>query len=77
MALDPEITDLLKARIVSGGTNASELNGVVDRNAVQALTVIGANLLHQHGGVADDAGLIAALQTASGAPKQGSNVGGA
>ncbi len=54
---------------------SSEMNQGVFTHLSQGLGVINSNLIHQHGGVGDDPGLIAALQTASGSPKQG-HVGG-
>lgn len=48
------------------------INQVIAANLAQGLGVIQNNLILQHGGVADDSGLIAALQTAAGVPKQGS-----
>lgn len=57
------------ALIAAGTKNASELNAGIFQNAAQALTVIQGNLIHQHGGVGDDPGLIAALQTATRAPE--------
>ena len=71
MPLDPEVSDLLKATIVSNAARGADLNGVIDRNLVQGLGVIHNNLIQQHGGVSDDAGLIAALQTAARVPRQG------
>lgn len=46
---------------------------MADRNATQGLTVVSTSLIHQQGSVSDDPGLIAALQTASRAPRQGAN----
>lgn len=57
------------ALIAAGTKNASELNAGIFQNAAQALAVIQGNLIHQHGGVGDDPGLIAALQTATRAPE--------
>lgn len=61
--------------LISGGVkHAHDIVMTVQQNAAQGLTVINSNLIHQHGGVGDDPGLIAALQTAAGTPRQGSNV---
>lgn len=64
--------------VFSGAQAAShqegmKLAGIMDRNAVQGLTVVNTSLIHQQGSVSDDPGLIAALQTASRVPVQGSN----
>lgn len=50
---------------------ATEQNQTVSTNLVQGLGIVNTNLIHQHGGVGDDPGLIAALQTAAGVPSQG------
>lgn len=71
MALDSEVSDLLKAQIVSAANRGADLTGVIDRNLVQGLGVVNTALIQQAGAVSDDAGLIAALQTASGSPQQG------
>lgn len=47
------------------------INQVISANLAQGLGTIQNILVLQHGGVGDDSGLIAALQTAAGAPKQG------
>lgn len=49
------------------------VNQVVATNLAQGLGTIQSILVLQHGGVGDDPALIAALQTAAGSPKQGSN----
>lgn len=50
---------------------SSELNQGIFAHLSQGLGTVNTNLIHQHGGVGDDPGLIAALQTAAGSPKQG------
>lgn len=63
------------ALISSGAKHASELSQGTFQHLAQGLGVVNTNLIHQHGGVADDPGLIAALQTAAGSPKQGAIAG--
>lgn len=71
MAFDQVIADQLSALTLSSAQQGVQLNSVIDRNLTQSLGVINGNLLHQHGGVGDDPGLMAALQTAAGSPRQG------
>lgn len=59
------------ALIASGAKHSSELTQGIFTHLAQGLGVVNTNLMHQHGGVGDDPGLIAALQTAAGSPKQG------
>jgi hypothetical protein len=66
--MDPEIAGILLAELAAGTRESMDLTGMADRASVQALTVIQNNLIQQHGGVGDDPGLIAALQTASRVP---------
>lgn len=51
---------------------SSELNQGVFSHLAQGLGVVNTNLIHQHGGVGDDPGLIAALQAAVSTPAAGS-----
>lgn len=64
MALDPEVSDLLKGEMMTGARESARLTGAVDRNLVQGLGVVNTTLIQQHGGVADDAATMAALRTA-------------
>lgn len=50
---------------------SSEHNQGIWAHLGMGLGVVNSNLIHQHGGVGDDPGLIAALQTAAGTPRQG------
>lgn len=71
MALDTEVSDLLKAVIVSGLQQSAELTAAMDRNLTQGLGVINSTLIQQGGGVADDAATMAALRTAVYVPQFG------
>jgi len=71
MALDPEVGDLMKTLVINSARSGQELNGIIDRNLTQGLGTVNTTLIQQHGAVSDDAAVIAALQTASGTPKQG------
>jgi hypothetical protein len=71
MALDAEVSDLLKGELAAGARESARLTGAVDRNLVQGLGVINNTLIQQHGSAADDAATFAALRTAIHVPKQG------
>ena len=71
MPLDPEVSDLLKTQMITASTRSSDLVGVVDKNLVQGLGVIQNTIIHSVGAVADDAQMMASLQTAATSPKQG------
>lgn len=64
MALDVEVSDLLKGELVAGARESARLTGAADRNLTQGLGVIHNVLIQQGGGVADDAATLAALRTA-------------
>lgn len=64
-----DVASGILALIAAGTKNASELNSGVFQNLAQGLGVVNTNLIHQHGGVGDDPGLIAALQTATRVPE--------
>lgn len=68
MALDAEVSDLLKMEGMVGARTSAQLTSVVDRNLVQGLGVVNTTLIQQHGGVADDSAVMAALQTATRVP---------
>ena len=53
--------------------HGSELNQMADRNLTQGLGVIHDTVIQSQAATADDAQLLAALQTASASPKQGAN----
>lgn len=69
MALDPEVSDLLKGEMVAGARESARLTGAVDRNLVQGLGVINSTLIQQHGSTADDAATMAALRTSIYVPR--------
>lgn len=69
--MDTDVANIINGTVGKSAAEGMAMIGMIDRNLGQGLGVINDNLIHQHGGVADDAGLIAALQTASGAPRQG------
>ncbi len=71
MAFDTVVADQITAMVLTGSKSGSELNATVDRNLVQGLGVVSTAMIQQSGSVSDDAGLIAALQTASRVPQQG------
>jgi len=73
MAFDPAIGDQLSAALLTSFQQGIGLTAMADRNAAQGLTVVNTALIQAQGSVSDDPGLIAALQTASRAPIQGSN----
>lgn len=72
--MNPDDVSSAVLALVTGSIKlASEMATVITQNSAQGLATVNTNLIHQHGGVGDDPGLIAALQTAAGVPKQGSN----
>jgi hypothetical protein len=71
MALDPEVSDGIKALILAGSKHQSELVGMASTNLAQGLGVINNTLIQQHGGVADDAAQFGAMNTAAGVPQSG------
>jgi hypothetical protein len=70
MALDAEVSDLLKTVLVIGAQHSSALTQAADRNATQGLTVINSTLIQQHGSTADDAATMAAMRTAIHIPQK-------
>lgn len=72
-----EPTDVAAATLAmithSAAHAMARVQGIFEHLA-QGLGVVNTNLMHQHGGVGDDPGLIAALQTAAGSPKQGAAI---
>lgn len=73
MAFDATIADQLSALTLTNAQQGMSLINVVDRNLVQGLGVVNTSVIQAQASVSDDSGLIAALQTASRAPVQGSN----
>lgn len=71
MAIDPALSDSINALILNAGRHGQEVNQTIDRNLSQGLGVVNTTAIQQHSAVSDDPAIIAALQTASGAPKQG------
>lgn len=70
MALDTEVSDLLKGELVAGARQSAGLTAAVDRNLVQGLGVVNTTLIQTHGGTADDAATMAALRTAIHIPEK-------
>lgn len=73
MAFDPTIADQLSALTLTSAQQGMALINTIDRNLVQGLGVVNTSVIQAQASVSDDSGLIAALQTASRAPVQGSN----
>jgi hypothetical protein len=73
MALDAEVSDLLKMEGMAGARESARLSGAVDRNLVQGLGVVNTSLIQQAGGTADDAATMAALRTAIYVPELGNS----
>lgn len=70
MALDPEVSDLLKGEMMVGARSSAGLTAAVDRNLTQGLGVVNTTLIQQHGSTADDAATMAALRTAIHIPEK-------
>jgi hypothetical protein len=71
MALDVEVSNLLKQQMATSSARGVDLNGVIDKNLVQGLGVVHNSLVHSVGATADDAQIMASLQAAATSPKQG------
>ena len=71
--MDEGLSDQLTLNSLNFHTRSLALTEMADRNLAQGLGVINSTLIHQNGAVSDDSGLIAALQTAAGTPRQGDN----
>ena len=69
MALDPEVSDGLKAMILSNSTAASQTGQTINQNLAQGLGVIQGAVVQAQASNSDDPAVIAALQTASRAPQ--------
>ena len=64
MALDPGVSDILQAQLLSDHSQSSGLTRLADRNLSQGLGVVNTTLIQSNGSVADDAATMAALRTA-------------
>ena len=73
MAFDPTIADQLSALTLTNAQQGMALTNAMDRNLTQGLGVVNTSVIQAQASVSDDSGLIAALQTASRTPVQGSN----
>lgn len=69
MALDPEVSDALKALIVKGAQSSSDMTAAASLNLTQGLGVIQGVIIQAQGSNSDDPAVIAALQTASRSPQ--------
>lgn len=61
--MNDKLFEILISEIAAGARGSAALTAVADRNLTQALGVIMNTLVQQHGGVADDAAVMAALRT--------------
>lgn len=71
--MNPALAELFAGSLMSSHQQGIANINMAAQNAAQGLTVVNTSLIHQQGSVSDDPGLIAALQTASRVPVQGSN----
>ena len=71
MALN--LDDLFTGTLAANHQQAMNLVGIIDRNLAQGFGVVLESVVQAQASVSDDSGLVAALQTASRAPVQGSN----
>jgi len=67
------LDDLFAGTLASNHQAGMSLVNVLDRNLVQGFGVVLESVVQAQSSVSDDSGLIAALQTASRAPRQGAN----
>lgn len=74
MALDPEVSDGLKALILSGAQSGADVSRIIGQNLAQGLGVIQGAVIQAQASNSDDPAVIAALQTASRSP-QGEKTG--
>lgn len=68
-----DLDALFSGTLASNHQSGMSLISVLDRNLVQGFGVVLESVVQAQASVSDDSGLIAALQTASRAPVQGSN----
>ena len=71
--MDADLKDIVIGGIGVQSKHASELNQMADRNLTQGLGVVHDTVIQSQAATADDAQLLAALQTASRSPAQGAN----
>lgn len=71
--MDAQVSDLLAQSSVQGHVQGMANISMSGQNLAQGLGVVNTALIQAQGSVSDDPGLIAALQTASRVPVQGSN----
>lgn len=69
MALDAEVSDALKALVVSNSTAAAQTGVTIGQNLSQGLGVIQGAVIQAQASNSDDPAVIAALQTASRSPQ--------
>lgn len=67
--MDPEVSDGLKALILSNSTAAAQTGAIVGQNLAQGLGVIQGAVIQAQASNSDDPAVIAALQTASRSPQ--------
>lgn len=67
------VAELFSASLVSNHQQGMANIAMAGQNLAQGLGVVNTALIQAQGSVSDDPGLIAALQTASRVPVQGSN----
>ena len=68
MALDPEVSDGLKALILSGAQSGADVSRVIGQNLAQGLGVIQGAVIQAQASNSDDPAVIAALQAANRVP---------
>jgi len=68
MALDAEVSDGIKALILTGAQGRSDMAGVINQNLVQGLGVAQTSIVQAQASTSDDPAVMAALQTASRVP---------
>ena len=67
------LDDLFTGTLAANHQQGMSLTAIIDRNLTQGFGVVLESVVQAQASVSDDSGLIAALQTASRAPIQGSN----
>lgn len=71
MALN--LDDVFSSTLASSHQQGTALTAMADRNLTQGFGVVLETVVQSQAAISDDSGLIAALQTASRTPVQGSN----
>ena len=74
MAMDTEVSDILKGELVAGARAGAALTNALDRNLTQGLGVVNTTLIQQHGSTADDAATMAALRASIFVPTKDASV---